>query len=180
LFSPVPLTVTDDLHVSLLVVRQRKRFIFEPGAVAFIRMPSRDARHELERRRRIVSTRMRGVFIMRELLNPFRFGVYSFGLFVSKVVRSFLPAALIFLFLTSAHLAFYSTLIALFFLSQSLFYATALSYPLFLKKMKGRLFEKVGSIAYYFCVGNIGTFLGLMDWAQGRETAKWEPKKTDG
>jgi len=33
------------------------------------------------------------------------------------------------------------------------------------------------SAAYYFCVGNVGTALGLLDFLRGREAVKWDPIK---
>ncbi|MEK6672491.1 MAG: glycosyltransferase, partial [Nitrospirota bacterium] len=56
LFRPIPPAVTDDLYVCLNVVKQKYRFIFEPDVKAYIKGSSRDIAHEIQRRRRIIST----------------------------------------------------------------------------------------------------------------------------
>ena len=38
---------------------------------------------------------------------------------------------------------------------------------------------KIPALAFYFCVGNLGTLLGLIDFFLGRKTAKWTPLKND-
>ena len=48
-----------------VVVEQGRRFVFEPRARAFIRTPSRSARHELARRRRIVARSLHGIACKR-------------------------------------------------------------------------------------------------------------------
>ncbi|NQT92980.1 MAG: glycosyltransferase, partial [Lentisphaerae bacterium] len=80
LFKPLPDAVTDDLFLSMTVVRSGHRFVYEPGAVARVRTPSRSPGHEIERRRRIVSRSLHGIFLMAALLNPLRYGAYSLHL----------------------------------------------------------------------------------------------------
>ena len=35
----------------------------------------------------------------------------------------------------------------------------------------------LASVAYYFCVGSLGTLLGLADFLRGKESIKWDPIK---
>ena len=91
LFCTVPSAVTDDLYTALNVIKQKKRFIFESSAQVFVKLPSRTAKHEIQRRRRIVSRSLRGIFLMRSLLNPFKYGFFSIDLFINKILRRFLP-----------------------------------------------------------------------------------------
>ena len=91
LCSPVPPGVTDDLYMALNIIKKKKRFVFEPGAQAFVRLPSRSVKHEIERRRRIVSTSLMGIFLLRDVLNPFKYGLYSINLFLNKILRRLLP-----------------------------------------------------------------------------------------
>jgi cellulose synthase/poly-beta-1,6-N-acetylglucosamine synthase-like glycosyltransferase len=176
LFQPIPPAVTDDLYVCMSVVRQGFRFLFDREAKAHIHASSRNPRHELERRRRIVSTSLRGIVYMRAVLNPFRYGFFSVGLWINKVMRRLLPVLLIVLFLSTLWLSADSSLMKGMFILQLLFYFAA-----FLHWTVGRhvhlpgVAGKAGSVAFYFCLGNYGTLLGLADLLRGRKTSKWDP-----
>ena len=184
LFQPIEPAVTDDLYCCHSIIKQKYRFIFEPEARAFIRAPSRNPLHEILRRRRIVSRSLRGIFLMKELLNPFRHGFYSIGLAINKVLRRLLPVCLIFLFLSSSVWSFSNTWITLFFILQLGVYILALFYPLFIKNISDDTIfkakaKKYSSLAWYFCIGNYGTFLGLVDFISGKKIIRWDPIKTN-
>jgi cellulose synthase/poly-beta-1,6-N-acetylglucosamine synthase-like glycosyltransferase len=169
LFRPIAPGATDDLYLCLQVVRQGYRFLYEPEAVAFVPLPSRDAGHELMRRRRIVSRSLRGIFLARELLNPFRYGVFAVGLFANKVLRRLLPVFLATLFATGAVLGLAHPWMLVLLAAQVTFYAAAALHPL--------VRHRTTALCHYFCVGNLGTLLGLVDFLRRRETVRWEPRK---
>lgn len=180
LLAPIPGGVTDDLFTCLSVVSQGKRFVFEPRAQARVRLPSRTPIHELNRRKRIVARSLSGIWGFRSLLNPLRYGFYSIGLFVNKLLRRLVPLCLIVVFVTSALLSangpFFNTL----FLFQCACYVTALYFPVGTRLGFGfNLFRKVSSLAFYFLVGNLGTLLGLLSFLRGTPVVKWDPMKMD-
>ena len=177
LFRPIDAASTDDLFVSLTVISQGFRFIFDPDARAQIRLPSRNHLHEIQRRRRIVSRSLRGIFLNRALLNPFKHGVFSLGLAVNKVVRRLLPICLILLFACSIILSFHSRIALLFLVLQACFYGLALSYPLLSRIELGKKFRQAAALPVYFCIGNYGTLLGLLDFLMQKSVSKWEPIK---
>ena len=179
LFRPIAAAVTDDLYVALNVVHQGYRFIFEPEALAFVRLPSRNPAHEIERRKRIVSRSLRGIFLRKELLNPFRFGIYAFGLAINKVARRLLPLFLILLFASTAALSLRLPFMRVVLAAQTGFYLAALVYPLLSRWLRSRRLARAAAMPFYFCVGNYGTLLGLIEFARGRKITKWDPKKTD-
>src|SRR5262245_20393442 len=175
LFRPIAPGATDDLFSCLTIVEQGWRFVFEPRALAFIRRPSRNPAHELARRRRIVARSLRGISLKRGLLNPLRHGFFALQLLVNKVGRRLLPLFLVLflgatLALAPRHPALWAV-VAL----QLVFYGLALSHLV----LRARLAPLGGpaSVAYYFCVGNLGTLLGLLDFLRGREAIKWDPIK---
>ena len=176
LFRPIAPGATDDLYSCLSVVEQGRRFVFEPRARAFIRTPSRNAAHEVVRRRRIVSRSLHGIFLKRALLNPLRHGFFSIQLLVNKVFRRFLPVFLLLLVSSALVLAFTRTWAAAALALQLAFYALALAHPL-LARVRVPGLAPAASAAYYFCVGNVGTLLGLLDFLRGREAVKWDPIK---
>lgn len=177
LFTPVPPAVTDDLFQCLTVVRQGKRFVFEPAARAFVRTPSRNARHELARRRRIVSRSLQGMWLVRTVLGP-RFGRFALGLWINKVGRRLLPFWLLVLLVTSALLAFDYWWAGAMLLAQVAFYVTAALHPYVGKRLPRRL-VKLSSLASFFCIGMLGTMFGVLDFLKGSKVARWDPKKQD-
>ncbi|MCI4624831.1 MAG: glycosyltransferase [Candidatus Magnetoovum sp. WYHC-5] len=182
LYKPIPPAVTDDLFVCMSVVEQGYRFVFDKDAKAYIKLPSRSAAHEIQRRRRIVSTSLKGIYIKINLLNPYKYGTFAFGLLMNKVMRRFLPVFMIVLFLCSMVLASYNSVIFLLILIlQVLFYGAALTYWGIFEHSKYSIpiVTKVLSIAYYFTVGNYGTLRGLIDFLFGREITRWTPIKND-
>lgn len=173
LFKTVPEAVTDDLYTCLSVVKQHLRFIFEPDAISYIRARSRSADHEIKRRRRIVTRSLHCISLMRELLNPFKFGFFSIRLFINKILRRFLPVFLIMLFLTSVYLAWDHPVFAILLSIQTVLYVFACSH-LFLKDFtKLLLVIRLSSLVYYFCIGNYGVLLGLYDFLRGVRVVKW-------
>lgn len=181
LFRPIPLTVTDDLYSCLTVVRQHHRFVFEPAALAFMTAASKSPGHELRRRRRIVCRSLRGIWLSREVLNPFRYGLFSLGLFLNKVLRRFLPVLLVLMLLSSAVLAVESLPMRVWFFVQFGFYASVVP----LRKLAdylplGGFLRRLVFLAYYFCTGMVGTWLGLLDFLGGKQVAKWETTESAG
>lgn len=180
LFSRVPPSVTDDLYTALNVIRKKKRFAFESDALAFVRLPSRSVKHEIERRRRIVSRSLMGIFLMWDVLNPFKYGFYSINLFVNKILRRLLPFFLILLFASSLYLSFSNPFYFIAFFLQALFYSMAFIYSLGFQKKEGRgSISRVSSIIFYFCIGNIGMLFGVLDFLMGKQIVKWTPVKKD-
>jgi len=173
LFTKIPDSVTDDLFNALNVVKQGYRFVYEPDAKAFILAPSQNPQHEVERRRRIVSQSLRGLWYMKRLLNPFKYGFFSVMLFSHKILRRLIPIFLLILFFSSFYMSFKNKAIALFFILQLFFYSQALVYHL---NITPSWLRKLTSVSYYFYLGNLGTFLGLMDFIRGKKISKWEPR----
>lgn len=161
LFSPIPPDVTDDLYTALSVISQGYRFLFAPEAVAEVKVPSRDALHEIQRRRRIVTRSLTGIFRMRRVLNPLRFGWFSIGLLINKVGRRLLPFFLLMLAAGAAGLlaAVPMILAALAFLA-----------------IGGLLISR---LAQYMLAGFIGSGWGVVDFLCGRRVSVWEPRKTE-
>jgi len=178
LFQPIAEAVTDDLYACLTIVRQHYRFVFEPAALAYIKVPSRNRQHELSRRRRIVCRGLRGIYLMRDLLNPSRYGFYSVSIFCNKILRRALPFFIILLVASSALLSFEHAAARMFLAAQASFFLLAMTYPL-ARLVNVRSIEKLSSTAFYFCVGNIGSFLGVMDFLRGRRVVQWNPVKQD-
>lgn len=176
-FEPIAEGVTDDLYAALCVVRQGLRFVYEGGARAWIRVPSRGASHELGRRRRIVCRSLRGIWSQRAVLNPFRTGLFAFGLLVNKVGRRLLPVFLLMLAAGLALLATVSQGALLAFVLVVGGVAAALLRPSVGALKLPKPLERVLALGRYFVVGNAGTLLGTLDFLRGKRVVRWNPIK---
>ena len=180
LFRPISPAATDDLFACLNIVSQGKRFVFEPHAYACIGKPSQSMTHELQRRRRIVCRSLSGIWTMRTVLNPIKFRSFALGLFINKVLRRALPFFLIVLLVSSSLLALQFPLVWLLVGVQLLFYLLALIQLVANRFRIGLLpvIDRASALALYFCLGNAGTFLGVLDFVSGKRHEKWEPLKS--
>lgn len=177
LFRPVPPGVTDDLFQSLAVIGQDAQFLFEPRARALLRASSRDTRHELIRRRRIVARSLRAIWLNRQLLNPCRYGIYAIGLLINKVLRRCLPVLLLALLVSTLDLARVDSRFWWLLGPQLAGYGLAAAHPL-LAHLPGvpRQIAGLSVTAWYFVIGNLGTLFGGWDFLRGRQLVKWDPQ----
>lgn len=180
LFTPVPDAVTDDLFQGLSIIAKGYSFVYEPLALACIPTPSRSAAHEVTRRRRIVTGSLRCLYLLRRLFNPFRFGFFSFGLWVNKVLRRLLPFILGVFFAASLVLRDAGSFYRLALTAQVAGFVLAALHPMLMHSpLRSSRLEKFASMGFYFLVGNWGTLLGVLDFLLGRRVAKWTPRKQD-
>lgn len=169
--------VTDDLYSALNVIAKGHKFVFAPNAVAHIKTPSRNEKHEISRRRRITCRSFTGIFMFSQLLNPLKYGSFAIALFCNKVLRRMLPLALVLFLLASLMLTATHPLWMLLVLVQLVFYAIAIVTPLI---QPGA--SRVGKLMYaihYFVLGNLGMLLGVWDFITNKKVIKWEPVKND-
>jgi len=177
LTGAIPEGVTDDLYTAMSVISKGSRFIYDQEARAFLPVRAKTPSEELQRRRRIVCGSLRGIMKMKQLLNPFQFPLYAWILFSHKVARRLLPLLLITIFLVNIILlkdqAFFVVTFLLQLTGYSAFIATHYGF-LSLELFPGTV-KKVFENWYYFCLGNIGTFLGMIDVCRGVSYSKWNP-----
>ncbi len=179
LFAPIPPDVTDDLYTALSVISQGYRFLFEPEAVAEVNVPSRDALHEIQRRRRIVTRSLTGILRMRRVLNPVRFGWFSIGLLINKVGRRLLPFFLLMLAVGVLRAILTASIAApVLFGAVVLLLGIAVCGLVLFLLQSARLLKLI-RLAQYVLAGFVGTGWGVIDFLCGRRVSVWEPKKMD-
>ncbi len=178
LFRPIPEGVTDDLYMAMTVVAAGYRFAYEPAAVATIRAPSRGAAHEIRRRRRIVSQSLRGIWLMRRVLDPFRTGAFAFGLAANKIARRLLPFSLAALFAGTLLLAPRHAWAAWAAAGQAGFWAFGLLHPALARLPLPSPLVRASEVAFYVAVGQWGTMLGVLDFLARRSVVRWDPVKS--
>jgi cellulose synthase/poly-beta-1,6-N-acetylglucosamine synthase-like glycosyltransferase len=181
LFRPVPPGVTDDFWVSINAVAQGRRLVFAEGAVAW--EPATPASgSEFRRKVRVMTRGLRGVWLMRELLDPFRHGFFSLQLLSHKVLRrlAVIPLGAILLatpFLWNAGAIYRAALFA-----QIAFLATAAlgawlpartaASPAWVRRPARLL-----ALPAFFCMVNAAAGLAALNVLRGRRIDAWEPQR---
>jgi cellulose synthase/poly-beta-1,6-N-acetylglucosamine synthase-like glycosyltransferase len=147
LYEPLPRDIISDLVEPLKILEKGYRIAFEPEAVAY-EETTETAKEEFGMRVRVISRGMYGLWYMRQLFNPFKYGFVSFQLFSHKVLRWMIPFLLP-LFLVSNLFLIDRSFYTLTFVVQILFYIGALG---------GYLLDKMGkkakllALPLYYCV----------------------------
>lgn len=176
-FKPFADGVTDDLYACINILLQNKRFVYEPDAVVFTPATSKDWRHELIRRKRIVCGSLECLRLNREIFNPLRYGMIPVRLFINKVMRRLLPVNLILLFISSIFLSKTHIFFMSIALGQTVFYLFAAIHPFMrLSHSTSKIYNMLAQlteIAYYFVIGNLGTLLGLIAFIRGKKIIAW-------
>jgi cellulose synthase/poly-beta-1,6-N-acetylglucosamine synthase-like glycosyltransferase len=174
---PADQAVTDDFAISTAVIEQGYRLVFERDARAF-EFAVQQAMPEFHRRVRLMTRGLRGVALRRRLLNPRRFGFYSFTLFTHKVMRRLLPVALVTLFLSSVHLGTTDRLYLIAAVAQLAFYTLAGTGFLLRRTPLGR--RRWLYVPFYFCMANTAALSALHRFMRGETINRWEPQRHAG
>ena len=172
-------TLLDDFILSMRIVMNGYRIAYCASAYA-IEGGSADMIEEEKRKVRIAAGGMQSVWRLRALLNPFKYGIFSFQYTSHRVLRwtitpillfALLPLNLIILFTTS-NLALY----ALIWVLQCLFYLMgSLGYYYSRKRIK----HKILFVPYYFLFMNINVIRGFnyLRKRKGNNSGAWEKSK---
>jgi hypothetical protein len=130
----------------------------------------------MKRKVRIAAGALQAAWRLRELLNPFRFGILSFQYISHRFLRwTVAPLALPVLLIISFVLASRGLLLyELLFVAQVLFYILAfLGYLMEKRHLK----VKVLFVPFYFCIMNFAMYRGFFRLVSGRQTVVWEKAK---
>ena len=175
-----PDTLLDDFIISLRIVKQGYTIQYDPEAYA-IETASADVKEELKRKIRISAGGIQSVLRLKDLLNPFKYGIFSWQFFSHKVSRwmivpfimpivYFLNALIVIISRNPLDINTYSILLIL----QTLFYLMVFI-GWVLKNAKIKL--KLIFLPYYIYVMNYSVWLGLFRFLKGKQTVNWERAK---
>jgi cellulose synthase/poly-beta-1,6-N-acetylglucosamine synthase-like glycosyltransferase len=168
-YVPLPPDIISDLVEPLKIIERGYRIVFEPEAVAY-EETTETSKQEFSMRVRVISRGMQGLWYMRTLFNPFRYGFVSFQLFSHKVLRWMVPFMLFHLFVSNIFLTGH-TFFNLTFIVQILFYSgAAFGYLLDKRGKKVKLF----ALPLYYCVVNIASAVALFRTIRGKKAVVWE------
>lgn len=168
LYPNFPNHLADDLIIPLAIYRKGFKIIYEEEAICE-ELTTAESKEEILKRSRITLQNIQGLLFMKDLLNPFRYGIFSLQLWSHKVMRIFLPFLLIWIFITNMLLweqrSFYSILLGF----QVIFYLMAI-FGFALHKKGIRIF----AIPFYFCLSEIAVLVGVVRAILGIKMATWE------
>jgi hypothetical protein len=174
-FRPVPQGVADDFFISAQVVASGRRMLFEPDAIASSPCAG-TAGNEFRRKVRVFSIGLRGVWTVRALCNPFRYGFYAVQLVTQKVLRRLVVAPLVGLLLGSVAPAWngdpvYAGLLGL----QVGIYALGLAGILLRGTVLGR--HKLLALPCFFMLANAAAVVALWNIVRSRQNDLWNPQR---
>lgn len=174
LYEEVPEKVLlDDFIISLRIAQKGYRVIYEPAAYA-VEEPSANMKEEQKRKVRIGAGGFQSIYMLRGLLNIFKYGKLSFQYISHRVLRwavcpFLLPLILILniiLYMNTPY-SIYKLLLA----AQLFFYLCAwIGYLMARKNKKFPLFY----VPYYFVFMNISLYFGLVRILKGKQSVLWE------
>ncbi len=175
LFRPVRADVNDDLLTSLRVIQQGYRLVFAPKAVAYEHVVE-TASQTFSRRVRVMARGLRCVVVMRELLDPRRYGFFSIQLLSHKLL---LRTAVIPLLLLAAwnavlwnHGWFYRAAL----IAQGCFYLLGVLGIAFADRRFAKW--KPFAIPAYFVLINAAAAKAIWQLLRGEKHERWTPRSS--
>ncbi len=163
--------LAEDLIVPLNVKRKGYRTILEPDAVCF-ESTVQGQDQEIRKRSRITVQNLHGLFANADMLNIFKYGLFSVFLISHKLFRSLSPLFLISLLVANYFLAKKLSIYTAFFMLQIIFYVIGFISG-FLHEKRPKLYNYV----YFFCLSNFSILLGILMFLSGYKVVTWETER---
>jgi cellulose synthase/poly-beta-1,6-N-acetylglucosamine synthase-like glycosyltransferase len=168
LFRPLPPdTILDDFTISMRVIREGKRIVYEPLAMAS-EGATPSARTEFRRRARIAGGAVQA--LLRLAWPPFSRPVELWQFVSHKLLRWMMPAMLLVLGIANLSLARQSVFYEFTLVLQVSVYAVALAGSLSLRIRDTRL----GGVAFYLVMSNAAILYGMARALFSRPTGIWQ------
>jgi len=163
-----------DFHTLLNAVRMGLRSVSDPDSVAYYKNIA-DQSKEFERK---VRTILRGISVFMDslpMLNPFRYGLFSWFLFSHKLCRWLIPFAMGMAIFSNAFLLYSSRshLYTILFVIQCLFYTLSF----FVLKSKVLRNFRILRIPFFFLMANLSILNAWYRYAQGQRIVSWNPSQ---
>lgn len=171
LFEPLDPQVGEDFVLPMKTVMKGYRVIYEPEAVSEEIIFQNTPASMFKSKVRVISKDLRGLFLCRTILNPFRYPLYTWALISHKLLRwlvSYLLVALFILNLLLLGHSFYNLALAV----QIAFYTMALIG--YILQRRGKL-PRTLEIPFFFCLVNLAALVGVARFVMGGTSGRWVP-----
>jgi cellulose synthase/poly-beta-1,6-N-acetylglucosamine synthase-like glycosyltransferase len=176
LFKPLPLGVTDDFFTSIQVPAAHRRLVFEPQALAYGPVAA-SSKAEFRRKVRVMTAGLRGVWMVRRVLNPFEYGFFAIQLWSHKVLRRLMVLPLIVLCASALVLWPFGWLYQLAAIGQLGLHGAGLLGFLLRKTRLGQ--SKVLSLPFFFDMVNAAAIVALVNLIRGERHDIWVPQRSE-
>ena len=161
-----------DFNTLLNSVKTGLRGVSDPDSIGYYKNIA-DEKKEFERK---VRTVLRGISVFMRglpLLNPFKYGLFSWQLFSHKLCRWIVPFALITAFVSNLLLTSYSVFYLWTFILQFVFYAVALG-GVWMTLFSRKFLLKIPS---FFVLVNLSILMAWYRYFRGERLLAWEPSQ---
>jgi len=174
LFEPIDPNVGEDFVLPVQVVIEGYRVIYEPEAVSEEILFQDSPNSMFKSKMRIISKDLRGLVLNREILNPFLYPLYAWGLISHKLLRWLVPYFLILILIANPFLLPFH-IYQIIFILQIVFYLSALTGYLWQRKAK---LPFIFGIPFSFCLVNLAALVGVARFLMGKKSGQWEPVRS--
>jgi len=180
LYQPLESTDINDFVNPLQIVAAGYRGIFDQEAFC-TEEPASNFEKEFGRKVRIANRSFNGFLRVSQLINPFRYGRFSWLLFSHKVLRWFSPFILLAHFLLSLMLPLTGNLAAAgaSCLSAYFLFIGAAFIGLHNDRSGGQIFV-ISKLFYYFILMNVASAFGIISRLQGQQIVTWSSVRNNG
>jgi cellulose synthase/poly-beta-1,6-N-acetylglucosamine synthase-like glycosyltransferase len=164
-----------DLVEPLALVKLGKRVVYEPEAIS-VEEASPAYAVEFRRKVRILTRSLKGLLHMRALLNPLRYGIFSFQLLLHKGLRYLVPYFLVVGFAALSALAalgYYRVPFALACVAT----ATAIVVGQRAQGARSNVVVRACHFLYYYLLVNYALFPAWINIIRGRRVTVWVPER---
>ena len=163
-------SIPSDFACALYAVKAGMRAVSDPRVVGVYR-DIKDPSKEFGRKVRTAVRGMTAVAVLREVLNPVRYGLFSFQVWSHKVMRWLVPAFMVLLLVASVALARVHPLYAWALAAQCVGYGIVLAAHV---SPSLRAYAPV-RLAYFFVQVNLALGRAGLDFLRGRRIVTWDP-----
>ncbi|MCP4267535.1 MAG: glycosyltransferase [Candidatus Brocadiaceae bacterium] len=161
-----------DFNTLLNSIKIGLRGVSDPESIGYYKNII-DEKKEFNRK---VRTVIRGISVFMKslpLLNPFRYGLFSWQLFSHKLCRWLVPFAMILTLVSNVLLIPHHKVYKYIVILQALFYAVA-----FVSSIRKILpFKSMTKIPFYFVMANLSILVAWYRYLKGERLVTWEPSK---
>jgi cellulose synthase/poly-beta-1,6-N-acetylglucosamine synthase-like glycosyltransferase len=174
LYQPLMPYDINDFVIPLNIIQQGYRGVFEEDAYC-LEKTARDQRGEFSRQIRITNRTLRALFKYTDLLNPFKYPMFSFELISHKFVKFMVPFLLFIIFvLNIVILSRQGGIYLITFSAQILFYFLGCLGNL---QDNIKFLSKINAHCKTFILVNFAIFLGWLRYIQGETYTTWQPDR---
>ena len=176
LYTPMAADALSDFVNPLQVVKAGSRCVYEPRAISH-EQAAADFGREYRRKVRIVNRAWRALWSMREMLNPLKYGAFAWKIWSHKVLRWWIPAAVLLIFALNIVLLDRRDIYWLGLALQCVFYVLAAGGFLIHRR---RWQPSLLRIPFYFCLVNVAAGVGLLQALGGKSYTTWTTSRAGG